>query len=126
MSSLWLGVDKLLLPKTNSLECGCMMPLKHTKVEALVGKGLFKVSCRGEELILYSQDGGNTSESWVDCITEAAEKHKRDAATLRKESSRREPIRRPELLKMRRESLSQIMINATKCKKAAKENQPVR
>lgn len=37
------GAGRLVLPKANSLECGCMMPLKHTKVEALVGKGVFKV-----------------------------------------------------------------------------------
>ncbi len=49
------GVDKLQLPKTNSLECACMMPLKHTQVETLVGKGVFKISCKKEELILYSQ-----------------------------------------------------------------------
>ncbi len=49
------GIDKLQLPKTNSLECACMMPLKHTQVETLVGKGVFKISCKKEELILYSQ-----------------------------------------------------------------------
>ncbi len=57
----------------------------------------------------------------MDAITEAAKNHKRDAATLRKESSKREPIRRPELLKMRRESLSQILMNNSKHKMALRE-----
>lgn len=47
--------DRLHLPKSNALECGCMMPLKHTRVETLVGKGVFKITCKSEELILYSQ-----------------------------------------------------------------------
>jgi hypothetical protein len=61
-------------------------------------------------LILYSLDGAASSEQWVDAISTAVEQHRRDAATLRKESSKREPLRRPDLLKMRRESLSQIML----------------
>lgn len=59
---------KLVLPKTNSLECGCLLPLKHAKVDLLVGKGVFKVTCQKEELILYSTDGGTTSEEWVEAI----------------------------------------------------------
>ena len=58
---------KLVLPKPNALECGCLMPLKHAKVDLLVGKGVFKVTCQKEELILYSADG-NTSEEWVAAI----------------------------------------------------------
>ena len=45
---------QLVLPKSNALECGCMLPLKHCKVENLVGKGVFKLTCQREELILYS------------------------------------------------------------------------
>ncbi len=57
----------------------------------------------------------------MDAITAAAKKHKQDAATLRKESSKRDPVRRPELLKMRRESLSQILMNNSKHKMALRE-----
>lgn len=103
---------QLILPKTNALECGCTLPLKSTKVEPLVGKGVFKITCQKEELILYSAEGD--SEDWILQINQAITQLKKDAATLRKESSRREPMKRPELLKMRRDSLSQIMCNNTK------------
>ena len=106
---------KLTLPKANALECGCLLPLKHLKVETLVGKGVFKVVCQKEELILYATEAGE-SELWVDLIERTAAQLRKDAATLRKESSKREPIKRPEILKMRRESLSQIMLNNTKKK----------
>ena len=65
--------------------------MQHTKVETLVGKGVFKLSCRKEELILYSNEG--KSEEWVDEITKTIEQHKKDQSTLRKESSRREPLK---------------------------------
>lgn len=61
------------------------------------------MTCQKEELILYSADG--CSEEWVDGILKAIEQRKKDAATLRKESTRREPLKRPQILKMRRESL---------------------
>jgi len=108
---------KLNLPKANSLECGCLLPLKHAKVDLLVGKGVFKIACQKEELILFSTDGGSTSEEWVEAIQvtlcprlskiktvplsqflqfqKAIIQHKKDASTLRKESSRREPLKRP-------------------------------
>ena len=109
----------LVLPKSNSLECGLFLPLKTTSVETLVGKGVFKLSCGKEELILYSNDENARSEDWVDIIGRTIEKHRKDAATLKKEeSTRREPIRRPEMLKMRRDSLSQIMFNASRNKVA--------
>ena len=109
----------LVLPKSNSLECGLFLPLKTTSVETLVGKGVFKLSCGKEELILYSNDENARSEDWVDIIGQTIDKHRKDAATLKKEeSTRREPIRRPEMLKMRRDSLSQIMFNASRHKVA--------
>ena len=55
----------------------------------------------------------------MDIISRTIDKHRKDAATLKKEeSTRREPIRRPEMLKMRRDSLSQIMFNASRHKVA--------
>ena len=78
-----------------------------------------QLSCGKEELILYSNDENARSEDWVDIIDKTIEKHRKDAATLKKEeSTRREPIRRPEMLKMRRDSLSQIMFNASRHKVA--------
>ena len=95
-------------PRAGALECGCVLPLKAIKAEMLVGKGVFKLTCQKEELILYSVEGGSAQE-WVDAIKEAINKCKRNAATLRKESSKREPLKRPDLMKMRRESLTQLM-----------------
>jgi hypothetical protein len=95
-------------PRAGALECGCVLPLKAIKAEMVVGKGVFKLSCQKEELILYSVEGGS-AQDWVDSINQAIEMYKKNAATLRKESSKREPLRRPDLMKMRRESLSQLM-----------------
>ena len=82
-------------------------------------KFFLQLSCGKEELILYSNDENARSEDWVDIIDKTIEKHRKDAATLKKEeSTRREPIRRPEMLKMRRDSLSQIMFNASRHKVA--------
>ena len=99
-----------ILPKSNALECGCMLPLKNCKVETLVGKGVFKLTCQREELILYSNDGSQSSEEWVEAVKTAITKHKSNSATLRKESSRRDPVKRPDIMKMRRESLGQILL----------------
>lgn len=103
-------VGTLLLPKANCLECGCMFPLKMCSVETLMGKGVFKVTCQKEELILYSVDGAQSSQEWVEAISKAVVQHKKDASTLRKESSRRDPLKRPDIMKMRRESLGQILM----------------
>ena len=103
-------IGNLVLPKTNALECGCMLPLKQCKVETLVGKGVFKLTCQREELILYSIDGAQSSEEWVQAITKSITQHKSNSATLRKESSRRDPVKRPDIMKMRRESLGQILL----------------
>ena len=95
-------------PRVGALECGCVLPLKAVKAEMLVGKGIFKLTCQKEELILYSVEGGSAQE-WVDAIKDAINQYKRNASTLRKESSKREPLKRPDLMKMRRESLTQLM-----------------
>ena len=95
-------------PRAGALECGCVLPLKAVKAEMLVGKGVFKLTCQKEELILYSVEGGSAQE-WVDAIKDAINQYKRNASTLRKESSKREPLKRPDLMKMRRESLTQLM-----------------
>uniref|UniRef100_A0A0K2UVV5 PH domain-containing protein n=2 Tax=Lepeophtheirus salmonis TaxID=72036 RepID=A0A0K2UVV5_LEPSM len=100
----------LKLPKPNSIECCCLLPLKHAKIDTLVGNGIFKVTCKKEELILYSLDGPSECESWVDALKKAVSQLAKDASTLRKESSKREPMRRPEILKLRRESLSLILL----------------
>ena len=110
----------MVLPKHNALDCGCAVPLKLTSVENVVGRGVFKLKWQKEELLLYSKEGACVSQEWVTAIQEATNKHKTAAATLRKESSRRTPLKRPDMLKLRRETLSQIMMLRLTKEKAKK------
>ena len=71
---------------------------------------MFKLKCGKEELLLYSKDGASVSQEWIQAIQDTTGKYKASAATLRKESSRRTPLKRPDLMRLRRESLSQIMM----------------
>ena len=52
-------------------------------METLVGKGVFKLSCQKEELILYSNDGSQSSEEWVNAISLAIAQHRSNSASLR-------------------------------------------
>ena len=64
-----LQAGLLDLPKPDALEVCCVLPLKHTMVEEVVGKGVFTIKCQTESLILYSP---NTEDSdWVDQIQRA-------------------------------------------------------
>ena len=54
-------------------------------METLVGKGVFKLSCQKEELILYSNDGSQSSEEWVNAISLAIAQHRSNSASLRYE-----------------------------------------
>ena len=94
-----------------------MMPLKHVAVESVVGKGVFKIACKDEAMLVC--DAG---AEWMEAIEAAADKCRKDCASLRKESSRRNPVRRPEILKMRRESLSQIMRNRSEAESSASDS----
>merc|ERR1719445_358239 len=57
------------LPKTDALEVCCVLPLKHTSVEEVVGKGVFTIKCQTENLILYSPKAEDSD--WVDQIKKA-------------------------------------------------------
>ena len=98
------------LPKTDALEVCCMLPLKSTSVEQVVGKGVFTINCLKEQLTLYSAKAQDTD--WVDCIQKAIKTLKKNSASLKKErrSSMFEPMRKQDMVKMRRESLSKIML----------------
>ena len=95
------------LPKPDALEVCCVLPLKHTMVEEVVGKGVFTIKCQTESLILYSPNAEDTD--WVDQIQKAIRTLKKNKATLRRESSMFQPMRKPDLIKLRRESLGRIM-----------------
>jgi len=112
--------SNVVLPRHNALDCGCALPLKITSVENVVGRGVFKLKCGKEELLLYSKDGASVSQEWIQAIQETTGKYKASAATLRKESSRRTPLKRPDLMRLRRESLSQIMMIRLTKEKAKK------
>ena len=95
----------------NSVHVLCWSQLNpEYVVENVVGRGVFKLKCGKEELLLYSKDGASVCQEWIQAIQETTGKYKASAATLRKESSRRTPLKRPDLMRLRRESLSQIMM----------------
>lgn len=96
------------LPKADALEVCCVLPLKHTTVEEVVGKGVFTVKCQNENLILYSPNAEDSD--WVDQIQRTIRTLKKNKATLRRESSMFQPMRKPDLVKLRRESLGKIML----------------
>ena len=58
--------QSLDLPKNDCLEVCCVLPLKHTKVENVVGKGVFTVICQKETLVLYTTNADESS--WVEDI----------------------------------------------------------
>ena len=98
------------LPKQDALEVCCLLPLKSTSVEQVVGKGVFTIKCLKEHLTLFSPKAEDAD--WVDTIQATIRTHKKNSATLKKErrSSMFEPMRKPDMVKMRRESLSKIML----------------
>ena len=98
----------LELPKNDALEVCAVLPLKHTVVDEVVGKGVFTIKCQKEHLVMYSP---NVEDSdWVDTIQKAIKTLKKNKASLKRESSMFEPMRKPDLIKIRRESLGKIMM----------------
>ena len=98
----------LELPKHDALEVCAVLPLKHTVVDEVVGKGVFTIKCQKEHLVLYSPNAEDSD--WVDIIQKAIKTLKKNKASLRRESSTFEPMRKPDLIKIRRESLGKIML----------------
>lgn len=76
----------------SSLKCSCIFPLKKCKVNELF-PGNFKVSCYGDGVI-FSTDDINLQKSWVQALKETIERHIVCRKTLRKESSKRKPLRK--------------------------------
>lgn len=75
----------------NSLACCCIFPLKKCKVIEFF-PGNFKLICQGDGLI-FCTDDITVGYAWVVAIREAIEAHIECRKTLRKESSKRKPIR---------------------------------
>ncbi|XP_045595613.1 rho guanine nucleotide exchange factor 39 isoform X2 [Procambarus clarkii] len=88
--------------KPNSLECCCLLPLRHCSVVSVLGngqQGLFRLKCESEDMLLYSSDNTGGSK-WVSTLIEAVREAVDKRKTLRKDSSSRKPLRRPALRKL--------------------------
>lgn len=102
--------------RKGSLLCTFVLPLRHCFAEAIVGDGLFKVleycmpvigtfpnrvpypqvTCR-EDSILLCADTAEEGKEWIQTINTASEQLEKNLRTLRKESSRRKPLRKRQL-----------------------------
>lgn len=81
----------------NSLDCCCIFPLKKCKIiEIFAGK--FKLTCLTEVIILCSEDV-QTGRGWIGAIKEAIDMHIETRKTIRKDSSKRQPMRKKEVKK---------------------------
>lgn len=101
---LLYGKPKLVESGGRSYTCCCVLPIKHCKLERVfvtsakhqsdscVGGGVFKITCKEESLVLYSDDT-RTAESWSNVIEKAIRKANDDRQTLRKPSSNKIPLR---------------------------------
>jgi len=67
------------------------------------------LTCQKEKLVLYTAKVDDEA-SWVEDIENACSKLRKNRATLKRESNQFEPLRKPDIIKMRRESLSKIML----------------
>lgn len=79
----------------NSLECCCIFPLKKCKVYEMF-PGNFKITCQGDGIIFCTSDL-NLGRTWVGFIKDAIELHIICRKTLRKESSKRTPMRKKDI-----------------------------
>ncbi|KAK3855102.1 hypothetical protein Pcinc_038478 [Petrolisthes cinctipes] len=87
--------------KPGSLECCCLLPLRHCSILPVLGsgtRGLFRLKCEGEDMLLYSCEDSSGRE-WVTVLSEAVQQAVDKRKTLRKDSSSRRPLRRPALRK---------------------------
>ncbi|KAH8406777.1 hypothetical protein KR222_000372, partial [Zaprionus bogoriensis] len=81
----------------NSLECCCIFPLKKCKVYEML-PGNFKLACQSDGII-FGSDDLQLSRTWVGFIRDAIDLHVQCRKTLRKDSSKRTPIRKKDMKK---------------------------
>ncbi|KAK6639154.1 hypothetical protein RUM43_007424 [Polyplax serrata] len=72
--------------------CG-FLPVKHCHVEPVLSTGVFKIICQGEMLLLYTSNS-KVGQEWITALQAATKEHQECRKTLRKESSKRRPVRR--------------------------------
>ncbi|XP_013402225.1 rho guanine nucleotide exchange factor 39 [Lingula anatina] len=99
----FLFSDMLLYakPVNSKYVCCCVFPLHHCYVERMLGD-LFKVTCKNESVLLFSEDK-KTVSSWITALEEAIGVNKECRQTLRKESSAKQPMRRTGFLRMKKQ-----------------------
>ncbi|XP_069674405.1 rho guanine nucleotide exchange factor 39-like [Periplaneta americana] len=88
----------------NSLKCCCILPLKKCSIEEILSKGMFKLTCQNETLILCAANT-EEGEGWISALRTAVKQYQDCRQTLRKDSSSRRPIRRPYACDMSQEDL---------------------
>lgn len=81
----------------NSLDCCCIFPLKKCKITEIFA-GKFKLTCLTEGIILCSEDVKD-GRGWIHAIKEAIDMHVETRKTIRKDSSKRQPMRKKEVKK---------------------------
>lgn len=79
----------------NSLQCCCIYPLRKSKVTEMFSAN-FKLSCQGEGIIFHAENDLQCRE-WVAQIKEVIDMLVESRKTLRKESSRKRPVKKNQL-----------------------------
>ncbi|KAI9586905.1 myosin-M heavy chain [Glossina fuscipes] len=95
---MYCKILKERLPNTavdNALECCCIFPLKKCKVYELL-PGNFKITCQGDGIIFSTSDM-QVCRAWIGFIRDAIDLHIQCRKTLRKESSKRTPLRKKDV-----------------------------
>jgi hypothetical protein len=92
------------LTEPNSLRCCCIWPLKKCRVDEILSKGMFKITCQNEVLILCSATA-EEGDTWISALRKAVKQYQECRQTLRKDSSSRRPVRRPYAFDLSQEDL---------------------
>jgi len=58
------------LTEPNSLRCCCILPLKKCRVDEILSKGMFKITCQNEVLILCSATA-EEGDTWISALRKA-------------------------------------------------------
>lgn len=74
----------------NSLKCSCILPLNKCKINEILSKGIIKITCENETLVVY-HERGHESEEWGKALKDAVKNYVHNRQTLRKDSSARRP-----------------------------------
>ncbi|PSN37374.1 hypothetical protein C0J52_14286 [Blattella germanica] len=90
---MYCKVKSSSISQLNSLRCCCILPLKKCTVDEILSKGMFKITCQTETLIVCSSSVAE-GEAWITALRNAVKQYHECRQTLRKDSSSRRPRRR--------------------------------